>query len=617
MTPMRSHQAPRGTRRSSARLFGATLGAISARLIGALPGAFLNIIRGAISARGRLAIALNVLVASTLHPQLVRGRVTEADTRTVVAGVVVSLMRGATRASPVLTGDDGSFVLRVPAAGDWRVRADAVGYAPVLSAPLTVQLGDTIHMDIALGVRAQSLAAVVVVGETACAQNPQEGERTARVWQAIRTALDASTATERERRTPLELIISDHLLDLAGRRRATKRVTTRSWSGAGFVSLSAERLAAEGFVHSVGDSVEYAAPDAAVLTSSAFLDGHCFTVVERKPLFGRRQVGLGFVPRPDHPKADVEGTFWLDAESQLLREIEIGYRLPGRETRLPMAGAKVEYERLPNGRWYVAHWSLQMPVIREFIDPSAALPRQQLVGGREREGEARVLSIERALAASLPAQLLGRAFDSTTGRWLARTPIRLVGAGDGVTDEAGRFHFRILEPGRVPSPTRLELAGERVAALGIETPFRTVTLAPGDSLTLDLAVPPVARVHAERCAAVRDSSAADAALPGVLLGKVLTEESMSRVAGAVVVAEWGVDVAGRPSDLTDGARRQRTRASDADGQFALCGLPLDVTVTVTATVGGRRGAPIEVRLAAGWLGEEVLTAPVTPPPGND
>ncbi len=561
------------------------------------------------AARAVATLAVLSWAAVPVRAQVVRGRVTEADGRTPVTGVVVSLVRGATRASPALTAEDGSFLLRAPEPGDWRVRADAVGYASVLAGPFALQVGDTAQAEVRMTDRAQALAAVRIEGETRCQQNPQDGLRTARIWESIRTALDASRATERERRTPLELLIADHLLDMAGRRRTSRRMTARSWSGAGFESLPAEDLAANGYIRTSGDSVDYFAPDATVLTSSSFLDAHCFRATERKPLFGRREIGLAFEPRAGHTVPDVEGSIWLDAETSRLRQIELAFRVPGRESPLPLGGARIEYERLPNGRWYVSRWSLRMPILREIKDAATGSTRQVLLGGREREGETRVLTGRDTLTAPRPALLAGRAFDSTTGRPLVRTVVRLAGVGDALTDADGRYRFALNDARLVPFPATLTLLAPRAEDLGLPPLTHEVTLAPGDTLRRDFAIPSFARVRNALCSALGDSVATKRLWAGALVGKVIVDETLARVADATVRAEWGIDLGAVPSDGRRGGVRARQAVADANGRYVLCGLPYDVTITVTAQAGSTVGPPIEVRLVDGWIGEETLSVP--------
>lgn len=567
-----------------------------------------------------LACALAALPALALA-QKVSGRILEANGRVAVSGAVVTLVQGATRVSPVLSGVDGGFLVQAPVAGAWRVRADAVGFIPQFSEPLTLGAGDSATVELRFSPRAQSLEAVRVVTDSRCRTNPEGGDRTAQLWQEIRTALEASAATERERRTPLELTISDHRLDVLRRRLGSHRLTTRNWMGAGFLSAPPDELAAKGYVQPVGDSVAYFAPDATVLTSPSFLATHCFSVVERKPMFGSRELGLAFNPVPQHAVADVDGTLWLDPASSALKRLEITFRVPGRTSSLPDASGEVEYARLPNGRWFVSHWVLRMPVVREVGPRVGGAVSVALSGWREREGDARALSARDARRNARSAYVTGRVMDSTTMRALAGAEVRLEGVGVVTTGADGWFDFVVKEPLAVPSPATLTLSAARVAALGLEAPSRELALVPGDTIRLDLAIPPVVALGRVLCPPSADSVAlsADASLagpagPGVVIGTLRSGELPNNGASVLITALWWLDNSGNPATGRTDQTVRRGVLANSNGRFALCGLPVDVPVELRAESGSVRGPAVELTLTEGWLSEEVLTLAPAPSP---
>ncbi len=569
-----------------------------------------------------VAIACALTTLPALAPaQKVSGRVLEANGRVAVSGAVVTLVQGATRVSPVLSGADGSFLVQAPMAGIWRVRADAVGFIPRFSEPLTLVTGDSATVELRFPPRAQSLDAVRIVTDARCRTNPEGGDRTAQLWQEIRTALEASTATERERRTPLELTISDHRLDVLRRRLGSNRLTTRNWMGAGFLSAPPDELAAKGYVQQVGDSVAYFAPDATVLTSPSFLATHCFSVVERKPMFGSRELGLAFSPVPQHTVADVDGTLWLDPGSSALKRLEITYRVPGRTSSLPDASGEVEYARLPNGRWFVSHWVLRMPVVREVGPRVGGAVSVAMSGWREREGEARALSERDARRNARSAYVTGRATDSTTMRALSGAEVRLEGVGVVTTGADGWFEFLVREPLTVPSPATLTISAARVTALGLERPSRELTLVPGDTIRVDLAIPPVVALRSVLCPPSADSAAqlgaawlAEPAGSGVVIGTLKLDDAPKNSHSIVIMASWWLDSGGKPAASRTERTAHRGVLASASGRYALCGLPVDVPVELRAESGTVRGPAVELKLTEGWLSEEVLTLAPAPLP---
>ena len=540
--------------------------------------------------------------------QRVYGRVVEADGRTGLAGAVVTLVQDSVRATPVLSGADGRYAIRAPKPGRWQVRADAIGRPSQLSRQLTLGANDTTRVDLRFPPYVPSLAMVRVSADRTCLLRPDEGERMAEVWQAIRTALEASTATERERRTPLELEVTDYRLDVFKQRTAAMKLTLRSRSGAGFLSAAPEELVVKGYVRQVGDSVAYFAPDASVITSESFLATHCFRVEERAPLIGARQVGLSFQPLPDRVVGDVRGTLWLDAQTSALRKLELEYVVPGRTSSLPSADATMEFSRLPNGRWFVSRWMLNMPVVREVGPSLGGVTAVEFSGWRAREGMARAISLRDAQRLAPPAVVMGRAVDSTTGQPMVGAAVVLEGVGQVETDSLGSFQFMVRDPLAVPVPAMLTLNSPRVAAIGVEAPSREVTVVAGDTVRADLSVPGQERLRDRLCAGRARANEEAGALRVIILGL----DGAPMAAHVTIMASWSIDTV-----ISDTGDNRPSRAGETmevmfpvgAGHFAICGVPTDRAVTVTAhwgapqqqlrqTVPANRGAYATVRLEA-------------------
>ena len=541
-----------------------------------------------------IAIACGACMPVSARAQRVTGRVLEADGRTGLSGVVITLVQDSTRATPVLSGVEGRFAVRAPTPGRWQVRADAIGRPAQLSRVLTLGATDTARVELRFPPYAPTLEAVRVVAERACRVRPDESERMAEVWQSIRTALEASSATERERRTPLELEVTDYRLDLFKQRTGASRVTLKSWTGAGFLSAPPDELVAKGYVRQVGDSVAYFAPDASVITSPSFLTTHCFRVEERAPMFGARELGLGFMPLKEGQVGDVRGTLWLDPQSAALKRLELEYVVPGRTSSLPNADARIEYARLPNGRWFVSRWLLNMPVVREVGPAVGGVSSVAFSGWRAREGLARALSLSDAVRLAPPAVVMGRAIDSTTGEALVGAHLVLEGVGRLESDSAGRFTFVARDPLNVPVPAALTLTAARIEALGLEAPTRELTLVAGDTLRLEVGTPTLARIRAERCGTPD-------VMPeglGLLVVSLVQSDSMQYGYNVALMARWKAE----NNLTTEMGNKHVSRDGNrvfgrSGGRATVCDVPRDAPVTLRAEWGV--GHHAELELSAG------------------
>jgi hypothetical protein len=150
------------------------------------------------------------------------------------------------------------------------------------------------------------------------------------------------------------------------------------------------------------------------------------------------------------------------------------------------------------------------------------------------------------------------------------------------SDSLGRFAFDSVPPGRYAAgffhPALEDLAvAERLV---------TVEVADAD-VELELATPAAAGVLAATCpeAMLPDSS-------GLIVGRVVDASSGAPVAAGRVDVQWTdvvVDARGLHQE-----RRSGHASTDEQGRYALCGIPTDGSLTVTARSGERVGASVQV-----------------------
>ncbi len=199
----------------------------------------------------------------------------------------------------------------------------------------------------------------------------------------------------------------------------------------------------------------------------------------------------------------------------------------------------------------------------------------------------RVVAVMLVIAASLPAQepqraaagavVRGTVYDSVAHAPLAGAMVQLVPDDSGqalltaTSDAAGRWQIAGVAPGGY-------LAGyfhEDDDALGIRQRVLHVTVREGDTLDLAMATPSGESVHAALC---RTQQQRDSA--GLVLGYVRDADSGIPLVGSTVVLMWPEMIFGNMRVRTE--VRQVTARTDADGWFAVCGVPHDGDVTVRA-----------------------------------
>jgi hypothetical protein len=115
-----------------------------------------------------VAVILTLLASAPLAGQVVRGRALDAATGEALADVAVTARdaSGGTHAEAV-SAASGAFVLHIRSGGDYVLEAARIGYDTVRTAPLRVDAGEDVEVELRLGVRALALTPVTVVARRA------------------------------------------------------------------------------------------------------------------------------------------------------------------------------------------------------------------------------------------------------------------------------------------------------------------------------------------------------------------------------------------------------------------------------------------------------------------
>jgi hypothetical protein len=513
-----------------------------------------------------LVLACSAIPAA-LASQTVAGTLVAADRGAPLAGATVSLLdEGGRAVAAASSRANGGFTLTAPAAGRYRVRAERVGHASTLSAPISLAAGETFTLRLEAGGRGVQLEGIkVVAGDRGCVVNPRAGARTAAVWEEARKVLSATRLSETSAGTLYTVRRFRRELDAStSMTRAAQEDTTRGMSLDPFRSLPPEELAREGYVRREGRENVFFAPDAQVLLSDEFLNGHCFRVV---PGSGEAagMIGLAFEPVRGRRLPDVQGTLWLDPASAELRFMEFTYTRLDEISVDDSWGGTVEFDQTDAGTWIVNRWKLRLPVVGRMVNPRGRSVADAPVGVVSiSEVGAEVLGVGATTATGVVA---GTVFDSTRAAPLAGAVVRLAGTGhSATTDASGAFRISEVPVGRY----EVEFTHPRADSLQWKPDAAQVAVA-GYESAVHLSLP---RRAAPAVVAARDSLrvvqlegvTATAAAQARILSRLGFYERKERGIGTYLTGDEFRDKGrGRITDHITGTRRIFATPAGPDG----------------------------------------------------
>ena len=557
-----------------------------------------------------LVVALLSSLASAAGAQIVRGQVTEASGGQPVAGAVISLLGDVddSTLATVLTSPTGEYALRAPGVGRFRLAVKRIGVRRFVSDIFELGPGETRVIDVPIDAVALTLPEVTVSG--LCAVRNPELPRIASLWEEVRTALEATQISMRDRL--LEAQISRYAGELQpGNLRVMFdwRSDAQVMTDQPFTSMSGDSLSAIGYWrHLPGDSVEYLAPDASALASNAFIRDHCFSLA-RSPRRNRPDlVGLSFVPARDRTLPDISGTVWLDARTFELRLIDFQY------TRLPpmpnanQVGGEVHFRRLDSGAWIVDRWFIRMPQLVVMQDE--LFPRRQLFA----EGGS---VTTRGAGASGPLATVSGVVRDTLGRAIAGAVVRAIGTHrQTLTQSDGTFRLDSLPPGGLS----IVVHTDGYDSFAMLAASRRVELMAGRVQHLVMTTASAATLRGEACPGPDASYIRRMGNLGTL--RVLMVDSATSVPmpGVQFVISWPARSLVAPG--AEYQRNVRQAVTDSRGAATFCNIPLtlvpsrtpDYPTLYSSTVdvwiagpGGSQSFVMEVTLNRGGLVGRVVT----------
>lgn len=490
----------------------------------------------------------------------------------------------------------GLFQLDAPRPGEYRLRAERIGYATTHSEFFQVSAGDTLVIEVRAQVEAISLEGIEAVADRQCRVRPGEGLAVTRVWEEARKALEAAAWTQELGLYQYDVLRIKRRLDRRGRTvQSEDRIYSELHAAAPYVSRPADSLRAEGFARYSPNESVFWAPDAEVLLSDAFLDTHCLLIRG-----GRNDeagvVGVDFEPVPNRDVPEIAGTIWLDQETSRLRRLEFEYlNLGAPESLMDVEpGGRVEFHALPDGTWIVTSWSLRFFRARVDSAPSGRRPEVELDGITLEHGELlRAQGNEGVVfAGSSGRRIAGTVFDST-GAGLPGARVFVAGEGTEVrTDSRGRFELRhlgtatyavqwehpyLMQLAYRPEPAEVRMGEDISEVEHIE--FKAPSLEDVINEICDGVAQPVAPMLSGT-----DWVAQSVILTGRLTGQ--TPRPAEDMAVRVYTTAFAAGNLFEPFDLTQLEGRTWRIFADApvsaDGYFGACWLPAGATLIVAA-----------------------------------
>jgi hypothetical protein len=296
--------------------------------------------------------------------QSVVGRLSVAEEAAPIQGALVLLLdEGEEVLGGGLTDEEGGFMISAPGPGRFLLRFERIGYQTRETPPFTLEAGQTREV-IMVTLRTQAgLEGISIGGRGRCVVRPEEGLKVAQVWEEARKALANQEWASRSGYLRFQVVRYRRKLDLEGNLVAEHLRETATFTGRTPIrSLPPDELSTGGYVRELeSGTYEYFGPDARVLLSRAFLDTHCFRLMEDEDRPG--MVGLSFDPVRNRRVSDIRGTFWLHRKTATLALLEYSYtRAPWSEAQ-GVARGRVDFGILPSGAWVVQGWWIRMPLM--------------------------------------------------------------------------------------------------------------------------------------------------------------------------------------------------------------------------------------------------------------
>jgi hypothetical protein len=315
----------------------------------------------------RRSLALAALAAAVAIPgrataQRLVGTVVRADSVTPAVRALVEWREGRGALQRTMTDDRGRFTIVLDGAGSVAVRVLRPGFRPHVlpSRPLLATQVDSVR--IVLRDEAVALGPVLVEEHQVCGPR---GEPVAwQLWEQARVALQSVVQAERDTSLRVEAVEFEADLLAGDSVRIRDSTLVRVGLERPKPRIHYDSLFRFGFIRRVADTSSYFSPTLAVIADDRFAERYCFTRVvdeEERPEW----IGVSFSParRPGPGITDVVGTFWLDRDELLLREVTYTYVNAPVHHRIDGIGGELHFTSLASGHWILYDWDVRMPTL--------------------------------------------------------------------------------------------------------------------------------------------------------------------------------------------------------------------------------------------------------------
>ena len=140
-----------------------------------------------------------LLTAWSAHAQVVRGTAITPDSVLIPGGIVTLLNDKGTPVARALGDEGGTFTLRAPSSGSYRIEAKRLAFRPTLDAPIVLEDGKVLLHTLVLAGAPVQLAGVQVTAESRCESHLDSASAAFVVWEEARKALRSSQLTRMTR----------------------------------------------------------------------------------------------------------------------------------------------------------------------------------------------------------------------------------------------------------------------------------------------------------------------------------------------------------------------------------------------------------------------------------
>jgi hypothetical protein len=326
--------------------------------------------------RASLVLLATSLLATTGAAQQVRGRLLrQADSSAVGDALVLLLDAGRREVGRAATTASGGFQLQGTGTGRYTVRVQRIGFQGWETPPVDLTAETPWSVTLYLPEEPFVLPELTSrATQPSCGLSLSDPALAARLLEAAQTALGLAEAEAAEGRHRYMVQTWRRMLRPDGTPADTVlALAPKGMSGWPVQSAEPESLRVWGFVRGTwppprevqpgpGIGPVYYGPDARVLFTAWFLEGHCFAVARAKG-GGDSTLVLRFGPRKGARPSGIEGELVLARPQLELRSVSWRFlQRPHWVPRDAPMGGRMQVARLPDGAWVPARWEMRAPV---------------------------------------------------------------------------------------------------------------------------------------------------------------------------------------------------------------------------------------------------------------